>query len=53
MWMQQGRNWNFGKTEFSVVLENAGKNKQFKTQFKSEVKFYFYDQNKAAKNNIL
>ena len=31
MSMQQGRNWHLSKFEFSVDLENTGKNTQFKT----------------------
>ena len=30
MWMQQGRNWHFGKIEFSDDMENTGENTQFK-----------------------
>ena len=36
MRMQQGRNWHFDKTEFSVDLETTGKSTQFKIQFNSE-----------------
>ena len=32
--MQQGRNWHYGKIEFSIDLENTGKNTQFKSEDK-------------------
>ena len=37
MWVQQGRNWHFGKIEFSIDIEYTGNSTQFKIKFNSEV----------------
>ena len=52
--MQHGGNWHSGQNEFSVDLENTGKNTQFKIYPKSKVKviiLLFYERNKIPKNN--
>ena len=54
--MQQDCNWQLGKIAFSVGLENTGKNRRVKIEFKSKVKVIIFlrkkqDTKKKKKNN--
>ena len=55
MWMQQGRNWHWGKIEFEffVDLEITGNlhNQRLNSTLKSKW-LCFYERNKTPKNNL-